>query len=696
MRILISLLISVGVVFGQLAPQQSITFKQNPPGGVSGASVQKTGVGGSRTCYYWVVADFPIGSSDPTGPIPVNGCPDSFSVSNYVTVSWNVVSLATSYDVLRTTTNSFPSGTNSIAVIKNTTATSVNDQSDTLTTYTLNTAGAATAVLGLNNISYTTPMFEMTSNNITSQGGLITYPQFGFIQNTGTASAIYNSYQYFLQAPTYNRTAQNVFSNMWFDIGGFPAASLVGSSINTVPVESDSFRFTCNNIFGGRNNCLNSYIAVGGNSLTGNALYTQASAFGDAPFMYAANFHASGCEGFKCNGTTYPDHAPATLIGVEVDTEIRNAATHGIGVYNVCVNCLATGTSSAFLSDSQKSLQIGDPAHQPWTYAYNSAAGAAIHGMQLNPLLDPNENVGAAKSDSQDAQTCAYTDNLNPPTKECSIWYTTSNGVTQILAPESKVYLLNSAGNAISTLHSQLLANAYTAVGPTSLTNTTMEEFITNTGAAGVVNLTLPNTVVAGLRAYFFIAANQTMNISAGANTIQVGASTGTTVSSSTPGSNITIIGTSPTTWAVESALGVWALDSTLIINSLADHNWSSTAGGSTVATGITTYFTMGAAAPGTEGTRLWVVPRTATLTGLGCYMTTAATGTAGNTVVTLRKNLANTTITYNIPFGSVAGAFSDSSHTVSAAAGDRLAIQVANGTDGTTGSLAGFWVTYR
>ncbi len=691
-----SLLLTSSLMWGQ--SQINVTAPAPPMVNKNQISVSVSGVPGTQQYYYWVVARYPSGNSLASGPAFIKNAPDTLSAGNFVTINWVGVSGALGYDVLRATTPNLPNGTTNLRVGGvGVVGTTVNDITNALGSYTLNTQGSAQVTFFLDNINYTTPQLSLQNldTGIVSIGGLVTYPTFGFIQNGSQSSTQYNSYAYYVQLPSYNPTGQSVYSSMWYDLGGFPVNALVGSPINTVPFESDTFRFS-GMVNSGKQDLVAIYQGTGGGALTGIALYTQNSAFGDAPFMYAANFHVAGCEGFKCNGSTYPDHAPAVMIGVEVDEEIRSVATHGIGVYSVCVNCLATGNSSSFLADSQKSLQIGDPAHKPWTYAYNSAAGGAIHGMQLNPLLDPNENIGAAKSDSQDAQLCAYTDNLNPPTKSCLAMLFTSNQVTQILSPGSRIYLLNDTGNALSTLHSQLFANAYTAVGPTGLTNTDMGEFVSNVGAAGVVNLTLPNTVVAGLYGYFTVLASQTLNISAGANTIQFGNVTGTTLSSNQSGSSVEIYGVSPTAWVVHTALGFWALDGSTIVNTQRDLNWVSNAGGATVATGVDTFFAIGAPSPSTEGTRQWTTPYAITATGLYLYMTTNATGGAGNTVVTLKKNTAATAITFNVPFASLAGTYSDVAHTVTYAAGDRLGIEVNNGTNGSTGGICCWVVTYK
>ena len=78
------------------------------------------------------------------------------------------------------------------------------------------------------------------------------------------------------------------------------------------------------------------------------------------------------------------------------------------------------------------------------------------------------------------------------------------------------------------------------------------------------------------------------------------------------------------------------------------------------------------------EASRQVIIPVAGTIKNL--YVLTASTQSANNSqVCTLRKNGASTAITTTIPASALAGTFSDTTNSVSVAAGDRLSLQVQN-----------------
>jgi hypothetical protein len=109
------------------------------------------GAGGSATYYYWLVSEYSVGNSAPSGPFAVFDAPNTLSGGNYVFVSWNPVPGATSYDVLRTTSVTTPGGACNCAVIVGTSSTTVNDQSNALNSYTVATFQAQSFQLSLAN-----------------------------------------------------------------------------------------------------------------------------------------------------------------------------------------------------------------------------------------------------------------------------------------------------------------------------------------------------------------------------------------------------------------------------------------------------------------------------------------------------------------------------------------------------------------
>jgi|GEM_PF-7097479 len=95
---------------------------------------------GSSTYYFWFVSNFTIGNSAPS-PVgaPCFNAPQTLTSGNYCFVSWNKVVGAASYDVLMTTTPTQPSGACNCAVTTATSSTSINVQSNSLSSYTVTT-----------------------------------------------------------------------------------------------------------------------------------------------------------------------------------------------------------------------------------------------------------------------------------------------------------------------------------------------------------------------------------------------------------------------------------------------------------------------------------------------------------------------------------------------------------------------------
>lgn len=512
------------------------------------------------------------------------------------------------------------------------------------------------------------------------------------------STAQYNGYAAKMTAPSVTTASYNAYAGLWLDYGGYPTTSLLGAALNQVTGVNEVMRISQNVVGNSHAQALTVYQATNGTA--GIPLYVQQSAFTDSAsaVLYGANIHVAGCEGLKCTGSNYTDHSPGNLIALELDTEIRNAATVGYGQYNVCVNCVATSNSVAYAADARKSVVIGPATHYPWAISFASLQGAAAIGMTLEPTVSSIENPGAAKSDSQIFQTCAFTDNAG--TRQCTQMLTTQNAVSQVLTPASKMYVLDSGGTHLAAVVNQMLeAPGNTADG--TLSNTDMGQIQTNSGATGTVNTTLP-TPVAGMVGYFYVAASHTWNLIAPTGvTIRAGSllsATGATISSVVAGNWLKLVGTSTTTYVVESSQGQWYLSSVPLNNNLLDRSWVGTLAGSTINTSTTSYGITGTASLSTEATRQIVVPQACTITGVYLQLSTAMGGTTGNMTVTLRVNGAGSTLTFAVPFGSTAGVYSDTTtaHWVGVSSGDRLSVEFANGTDATSGGLVGLSITYR
>jgi len=117
-----------------------VTPETPAPQQVPSANVQVSGSAGNATFFYWIVSRYTIGNSTPAGPFAITNAPNTLSGSNFDAVLWRPVSDAgITYDVLRTTTPVMPSGACACAVATNVSGSSTNDQSNSLSAYTVTT-----------------------------------------------------------------------------------------------------------------------------------------------------------------------------------------------------------------------------------------------------------------------------------------------------------------------------------------------------------------------------------------------------------------------------------------------------------------------------------------------------------------------------------------------------------------------------
>lgn len=144
-------------------PQYTLVFSNPVFSQPTGMTVTPNGTPGSTNYCYWVVVDTFIGNKTPGNPQPGNTAPalagcnatsaNTLNGSNFNTISWNAtpqptpypaatpfagVALST-YDVLRTTNNTAPTGACNCAVATAQSGTTVNDQSNSLSAYTVQT-----------------------------------------------------------------------------------------------------------------------------------------------------------------------------------------------------------------------------------------------------------------------------------------------------------------------------------------------------------------------------------------------------------------------------------------------------------------------------------------------------------------------------------------------------------------------------
>lgn len=157
MKRLFTILLAAGAVFAQTQVGTQVAFSANAPAGVTAVNVQRVGNFGNSTYYYWVIANYTIGSGSSGTPGMIIQSADTLSSTNYNQVFWTAIPGVLNYDVLRTTTPSIPAACN-CAVVVGTNNTTVNDQSNSLSSYSYSPAPSVTATITLNNQSYSQPV----------------------------------------------------------------------------------------------------------------------------------------------------------------------------------------------------------------------------------------------------------------------------------------------------------------------------------------------------------------------------------------------------------------------------------------------------------------------------------------------------------------------------------------------------------
>lgn len=161
----------------------SVTLQSGVPTAPSNVSAAYSGAFGQTPIYYWVIARFPAGATVPSAVAVANNTqgPQNLSAANTVTVTWNGISGATGYDVIRSSTPGFPApGDTAVAI--NTASTSVTDSGAALSYYPpagLVTIQPATATQSVDNLTNAVPQVTMVVNGTTLNLALIS--------GTGTA-----------------------------------------------------------------------------------------------------------------------------------------------------------------------------------------------------------------------------------------------------------------------------------------------------------------------------------------------------------------------------------------------------------------------------------------------------------------------------------------------------------------------------
>ena len=115
------------------------------------ANAARVGNPGPQTIYYWMVTNFTLGSSSPVGPFSVINAPNTLSSGNYVVFTPSYPAGIASIDLLKTLTPTPPSGACNCAVATGVTSGTINDQSNSTSSYTVNPLDVSDYTMTLDN-----------------------------------------------------------------------------------------------------------------------------------------------------------------------------------------------------------------------------------------------------------------------------------------------------------------------------------------------------------------------------------------------------------------------------------------------------------------------------------------------------------------------------------------------------------------
>lgn len=162
-------------------------------------TVTQVGVPGTTQYCYWVTANYAGGKSVPAGPICTYTANSTLSSSNYDVVAFSAPSSplvsVSNYDVLRTTTTTPPTGTCNCAVATAQGSSPVNDQSNSLSGYTVaSLATVTTDIVGDNETTASTVSTRIRVNGTTqlllNGGGVAQISPSSFTQFTTPFSPV--------------------------------------------------------------------------------------------------------------------------------------------------------------------------------------------------------------------------------------------------------------------------------------------------------------------------------------------------------------------------------------------------------------------------------------------------------------------------------------------------------------------------
>lgn len=165
----VSLLVTIIITFAPIIYSQqtlngiqTYNFVTPVPTGVNGGNARAT-VAGANTYYYWIITNFVRGKVQPVKAIQIDRAPVP-AVATPITVVWNPVVGAVSYDVIRTTTATFPGNCAACQIGLAVGVPTITDVGGAVAYNVWATFGNGLASLSVNNRDYTTPTIQVKNN----------------------------------------------------------------------------------------------------------------------------------------------------------------------------------------------------------------------------------------------------------------------------------------------------------------------------------------------------------------------------------------------------------------------------------------------------------------------------------------------------------------------------------------------------
>lgn len=259
------------------------------PAPASGANVGIVGNPGRKTLYYWISANYSVGSATLAGPFTTTQAPDTLSASHYVTINPTLPGGVTSYDVLKTSTPIAPSGACACAVATAVSpGTVTNDQSNSTSAYTVNpininalgmtianevqSAGVSHLILRQNGVFVADLSSAVSGSYLPLAGGTMT----GKLNTvaSGTGSAGFN-------LPPGTPPTSPVNGDCWTTSSGL-FCQIAGTTVGPYGTGSGYALLSANNIF------------VGDQTITGNLSVSGAiTQTGGGPTQWSGNAQTS-------------------------------------------------------------------------------------------------------------------------------------------------------------------------------------------------------------------------------------------------------------------------------------------------------------------------------------------------------------------------------------------------------------------